>query len=139
MQVELLPAQAPPHPANDEFAAAVAVRVIEVPGSKLALQVWPQLMPGGLLTTLPLPVPAKVTPRTGEAPKFAMTEAFCINVTLQVPVPLQAPDQPAKYEFPDGDAVSVTCVPLGKLAVQVLPQLMPAGLLLTVPPPTPEG
>jgi hypothetical protein len=43
---------------------------------------------------------------------------FCVRVTLQVPVPLQAPDQPAKKEFAVGDAVSATWVPLEKLAVQ---------------------
>ena len=89
--------------------------------------------------TLPFPVPSKVTDSTGEALKPAMTEVFSINVTLQTPVPLQAPDQPAKKEFAVGDAVSVTWVPLGKLAMQAWPQLMPAGLLLTVPPPLPAA
>jgi hypothetical protein len=42
-----------------EPAAAVAVRVTDVP--KLAEQVVPQLMPLGLLVTVPLPVPAGVT------------------------------------------------------------------------------
>jgi hypothetical protein len=54
-------------------------------------------------------------------------------------VPLQAPDQPAKNEFAAGEALRVTCVPLEKLAAQVLPQLMPAGVLLTVPAPPPEA
>jgi hypothetical protein len=47
-----------------------------------------------------------------------MTDTFCIKVTLHTPVPLQAPDQPAKKEFAFGDAVSDTWVPLEKLAVQ---------------------
>jgi hypothetical protein len=36
-------------------------------------------------------------------------------------------------------AVSVTCVPLVKLAEQVLGQLIPAGLLVTVPAPEAGG
>jgi hypothetical protein len=95
-------------------------------------------MPGGLLVTVPFPVPATVTVSIGapgEVLKFAITEVFCINVTLHTPVPLQAPDHPANEEFAVGDAVSVTWVPLAKLALQVGPQLMPAGVLLTVPPP----
>lgn len=87
--------------------------------AKLALQVCPQLMPEGLLVTLPLPVPLKATVSTGEVLKLAMTEVFCVKLTLQTPVPLHAPDQPAKKEFAVGDAVSVTWVPLEKLAVQV--------------------
>ena len=77
-------------------------------GSKIALQVVPQLMPEGLLATLPLPEPLKVTTNTGEVLKLAITEVFCVNVTLQTPVPLQAPDHPAKKEFAVGDAVSDT-------------------------------
>jgi hypothetical protein len=65
-------------------------------------------MPAGLLATLPLPVPARVTPNTGKSLKLAMTEVFCVTVTLQTPVPLQSPDHPAKKEFAAGDAVSVT-------------------------------
>jgi hypothetical protein len=136
----LVPLHPPPaQPAKDEFAAAVAVSVTSVEGSKAALQVCPQLMPEGLLVTLPLPVPAEATVNTGEALKLAMTEVFCIRVTPQAPVPLHAPDQPAKNDFAVGEALSVTWVPLEKLAVQVEPQLMPAGLLLTVPPPPPAA
>jgi len=77
-------------------------------GAKSALQVVPQLMPEGLLATLPLPAPLKVTANTGEALKLAITEVFCVKLTLQTPVPLQAPDQPAKNEFAAGDALSDT-------------------------------
>ena len=138
-QVGPLPQLPPVQPANDELAAAVAVRVTRVLGSKLALQVCPQLMPEGLLVTPPLPVPPRATVRTGEVLKLAMTEMFCIKVTLHTPVPLQAPDQPAKKEFAVGDAVSATWLPLEKVAVQAWPQSMPAGLLLTVPAPAPAA
>ncbi len=54
-------APAPDHPANVELAPAVAVKVTDVPLSKLALQVDPQLIPEGLLVTVPVPVPAFCT------------------------------------------------------------------------------
>ena len=50
---------------------------------------------------------------------------------------MQAPDQPPKEEVALAAADKVTAVPLGKLAVHVDPQLMPAGLLVTVPAPAP--
>jgi hypothetical protein len=134
--VGLLPQLPPVHPANDELASAVAASVT-VPAPKLALQVCPQLIPDGELVTVPVPVPARATVSTGEVLKLAITEVFCVKVTLQAAVPLQPPDHPAKKEFAAGDAVRVTVVPLEKLALQAWPQLIPAGLLLTVPPPPP--
>jgi hypothetical protein len=65
-------------------------------------------MPEGLLATLPVPLPPTATVSTGEVLKLAITDVFCINVTLHTPVPLQAPDHPAKEEFAVGDAVSDT-------------------------------
>ena len=70
----------PVQPANIELTPAVAVSVTEVPGLKGALQVCPQLMPDGLLVTLPWPVPLKLTVSTGEVLKLAMTEVFCVTV-----------------------------------------------------------
>src|ERR1700682_3338472 len=58
-------------------------------------------------------------------------------VTVQVRVPEQAPLHPAKTEPAAGVAVSVTVVPLAKLAEQVAPQLIPPTLLVTVPVPLP--
>ena len=51
--------------------------------------------------------------------------------------PAQAPVQPANAEPAAGVAVSITPVPELKLALQVAPQLMPAGALATVPVPVP--
>ncbi len=67
----------------------------------------------------------------------AVTEVSLVKVTLQVPVPVQAPDQPANVEVAFGAAVSVTMVALVKLALHIAPQLIPAGLLMTVPAPVP--
>ena len=67
----------------------------------------------------------------------AVTAALPVKVTLQLPVPVQAPDQPANVELAFGAAVSVTIVPLVKLALHIAPQLIPAGLLMIVPAPVP--
>jgi hypothetical protein len=67
----------------------------------------------------------------------AVTEVLAVRFTAQVPVPVQAPDQPANAEPVLGVAVSVTDVPLAKLALHVDPQLMPDGLLVMVPVPAP--
>ena len=71
------------------------------------------------------------------AVNVAVTEALPVNVRLQVPVPVHAPDQPANVELAFGAAVSVTMVPLVKLALHVVPQVIPAGLLVIVPAPVP--
>jgi hypothetical protein len=55
--------------------------------------------------------------------------------TEQVPVPEHAPPQPAKVWPAPAVADSETVVPWLKLAEQVPPQLMPAGLEVTVPSP----
>ena len=68
----------------------------------------------------------------------AVTFWAALMVTVQGLVPLHPPPlQPVKVEPPLGVAVSVTVVPLVKLAVQVLPQVIPAGLEVTEPEPVP--
>jgi hypothetical protein len=67
----------------------------------------------------------------------APTLAAAFIVTVQEPVPLHAPLQPAKVEPVPGVAARVTTVPCAKLALQVAPQLKPAGELVTVPLPVP--
>jgi len=137
-----VPEQAPLHPAKVDPAAAVSVKVTTVPLLKLALQVLGQLMPLGLLLTVPVPVPATVTESANVVTvvlKVAVTAFAALMVTLQVPVPEQAPLQPAKVDPADAAAVKVTTVPLLKLALQVLGQTIPLGLLVTVPDPVPAG
>ena len=70
---------------------------------------------------------------------MAPTEAALFIVTEQLSaVPLQAPLQPVKAEPATGVAVSLTTVRLLMTARQVLPQLMPAGDEVTLPPPVPS-
>jgi hypothetical protein len=81
-------------------------------------------------------VPEMGVLQVAAGPNVAVTFRAALIVTVQVPVPLQAPDQPVKVEPAVGAAVRVTDVPSAILAEQVLPQLMPAGEL-TVPVPVP--
>jgi hypothetical protein len=142
LQVELLPLQPPPdHPAKVESVEGVSVSVTDVPSVRLTLQVGAQLIPAGTLATVPVPVPPRLTVSTTAfwiALKFAVTCWFALSITLQVELlPLQLPVHPAKEEFAPGASVRVTWVPLVKLALHEGAQLMPEGLLLTVPPPVP--
>jgi hypothetical protein len=90
-----------------------------------------------LLVTVPVPVPARLTVNTGPL-KFAVTRWLALSVTLQVGLlPVHGPLHPANDEFGPGVSVSVTWVPAVKLALQVDPQLIPGGLLVTVPVPVP--
>jgi hypothetical protein len=145
VQKGLTPLQPPPaHPANDEFVPAASVSVTAVPKLKLAVQVGAQLIPDGLLEIVPVPVPATLTVSTNEpwcAPKVAVTCWLSLRVRMQVGLaPVQPPPvHPVNDELVPAVAVSVTWVPLSKVPLQVVPQLIPAGLLLIVPPPAPAA
>jgi hypothetical protein len=70
-----------------------------------------QLIPAGLLVTVPPPFPDIVT----ESPKLlrvnvAVTDFAASRVTVQFPVPVHPPDQPVKFEFTSAVAVRVTTV-----------------------------
>jgi len=134
---------APVQPANVEPSAATAVSVTLVPLAKFAEQVVGQIIPVGVLITVPAPVPASLTV---SAKLFvvllnvAVTAVAAVTVTTQVPVPEHPPPvQPANVEPSAADAVSVTAVPLAKLAEHVVGQLIPAGALVTVPVPVPAS
>src|SRR5215468_5900140 len=96
-------------------------------------------MPDGDEVTVPLPVPARVTPsaKVDAVLNVAVTARAADIVTVQVPVPEQAPLQPVNDEPLAADAVSVTEAPLAMFALQVLPQLMPPVFDVTVPEPLP--
>jgi len=90
-----------------------------------------------LVTKIRFP-PGGVTLQSAEL-NFAFTVVFAERDKVHVPVPEQPPpDQPANFELAFGTAVKVMDVPPPKDALQVAPQLMPAGLLVTVPLPLPD-
>jgi len=136
-----IPVQAPPQPAKTEPSAALCVNVTCVPLAKLAEQVSGQIIPAGALVTVPVPFPASVTVNVKLltlAVKFAVTAVAAPIVNVHVPVPSQGPaPQPVNVDPVAGAAVNVTIVPLAKLAAHAVPQLIPAGALVTVPVPVP--
>ena len=104
----------------------------------------PQSIPLGDEVTVPEPDPLVETvsvcaahPGHGSALNVAATVASAFNVTIQVPVPEQAPDQPVKALPGSGVAVSVTSVPQVNGVEQVMPQSIPLGDDVTVPEPDP--
>ena len=112
-----VPVQSPSQPANAEPDAGVAVSVTEVPSVKVAEQVAPQLMPAGLLVTVPLPCFPTVSVRMVGVEDVLVKGAVTLRAALIVvvhvsAVPEQLPLQPEKDEPLAGLAVSVTVVPL---------------------------
>ena len=73
-------------------------------------------MPAGVLVTVPEPVPDLLTVRvkvgvgTGNSSNIAETVLAWVMVTVQLEVPEQAPDQPAKTEPAAGLALRLTRV-----------------------------
>ena len=111
-----VPEQAPLQPVKVEPLIALAVRVTAVLAAKAALHAvpfCPQVIPVGLEVMVPAPAPPFVTVSVGsELLKVAVTLCACDMLTEQVPVPEQAPLQPAKVEPLAAAAVRVTAVPL---------------------------
>lgn len=77
----------------------------------------------------------KTCPVDEEALNAAVALRAAVIETVQLAVPLQAPLQPVKVCPAAGVAVSVTLAPDAKLALQALPQLMPAGDEVMTPEP----
>ena len=67
----------------------------------------------------------------------AVTFLAALMVTEHAPLPLQSPPQLVNTEFVPAAGVRLTTVGLVKLEVHVAPQLIPAGLEVTVPVPVP--
>jgi hypothetical protein len=126
-------------PANavPPLPAGVAVNVT-LGEEKPNEHVLPQLMPDGLLVTVPLApvVDVFATARFASVElKVAVTLRAWLIVTTHVPVPEQpSPLQPMNWTFAPGVAVSVTTVFWGICAEQAEPQLIPPVSLVTVLP-----
>jgi hypothetical protein len=135
-----VPEPPPLQPANVDPPAAAAVSVTTVPLVYDSEQSAPQLIPAGEDVTVPLPVPDLVTFSVNVwTVKLAVTVVAAFIVTVQVPVPEQPPPlQPLNVDPPAADAVSVTTVPPLYASEQSAPQLIPAGLDVTVPLPVPD-
>ena len=92
-------------------------------------------MPAGELFTVPLPLTVTVSVCAGSDANVAVTLWALFIVTVQAPVPEQAPDQPVNLYPRAAAGVSVTLVPEVNAAEQVPGQEMPEGELVTVPLP----
>src|SRR5438132_1818741 len=105
-----VPEQLPPlQPPNADPPSGVAVSVTTVPPTKLAAQVAPQLMPAGMLVTVPAPAPTVETVRTKTCANVAVTVVAADTVTTHPSEPVHPPPlQPLKTQFAPGVAVSVT-------------------------------
>ena len=87
---------------------------------------------------MPVPVPALVVERVYVLRvNVAVTLRAAVMLTVQAPVPVQAPVHPANVEPVPAAAARLTLVPLEKLALHALPQLTPPGVEVTVPLPVP--
>ena len=144
-----VPVHAPLQPANVLPLAAWATRVMAVLMGKLAtalLQSAAQFNTEGLLVTVPVPVPdlLNVTVRVTKVMvlKLAVTSTALLPAAMvQVPVPVQAPLQPANVLPLAAWATRVMVVLIGKLAaalLQLAAQFNNEGLLVTVPVPVPD-
>jgi hypothetical protein len=90
------PEHEPVHPEKVLLLEAVSVSVTWVFAGKLEEQMGPQLIPAGVLVTVPVPAPARITVIPSPALKTALTVAAAVRVMVQMPVPVQFPFQPPK-------------------------------------------
>jgi hypothetical protein len=130
------------------------LNVISRPASAVTVQVacdWPAPTAHVPFTT-PVPVtstlsrPAAVTLTVTvmvRRANVAVTLRACDSVTTHAPAPVQSPVQPEKVLLASGAAVSVTLAPGANGAVHPaalgVAQVMPAGALVTEPPPAPSS
>ena len=84
-----VPVQAPVHPANAKLVPGVSLSVTCVFWAKLAEHVVGQLIPEGLLTMVPDPVPARVTVNATLVPGTGWGEGD---------VPMLPPPQPERRQ-----------------------------------------
>lgn len=133
--------KSPAQPENTLPAFAVAFSVTLDAAGKANVQTAPQSMPAGSLLTMPRPLPPRLTVR-GSCCRRKVTVMSSVLFTLSAHTGLDAqtaasPDHVSNSNpLPRIAAASNVMVdPVAKLAVQVVPQSMPAGVLKTRPVP----
>lgn len=138
VRLQVAPLQAPPKPLNWAPEPGVAISATVVPAVKLAVQVEGQLIPSGLLVMVPVPVIETVTWACAAGgvtcANNAPTCVFADNVNLHIR-PLHPLLKPVKFWPEAAVAVKVTVVAWLNDVLQADGQLMPGGLLVTVPAP----
>jgi hypothetical protein len=104
--------QLPDQPANVEPEADVAVKVTAVPLLSVVEQELPQLIPVGLLVTVPVPVPARLTVSVYAVMRLNTAVQLMLAFIVTLPsVQSALPDQLAKVEPVAGAAVNFTTLP----------------------------
>jgi hypothetical protein len=99
----------PDHPPKLAPARGVAVSATTCPEANDALQVTPQLMPAGLLVTVPLPVPIFVRVRVLGTERVNVAVQLRVADIVTLPsVQSASPVQPANVDPATGVAVRAT-------------------------------
>lgn len=98
------------------------------------------LPPGVVFTLVEVPTDG-VNVKFAPLLNVAVTDSAALIVTVHVvPVPVHPPPlHPAKFEPEPGVSVNVTCEPALKFALQPSGQVIPLGLLETLPVPVPAS
>src|SRR6266545_6130704 len=133
------PAQlrSPLHPVKAEPRAGAARRTTRVAAAKFAEQSVTQSIDPGLPVTRPFPLPLRLTFSV-----LPLTANMAVQVLLRFMITTPSkqsgsPLHPEKTEPEAGVGVRATVAPFEKSAVQVDPQSIPTGLLVTLPVPVP--
>jgi hypothetical protein len=136
-----VPLHAPPQPLKDHPESGLAVSVTVVFAANEAEHVPRQLLiPAGLLLTEPFPDTVTVSVNVVVVENVTVTVRLLFIVTVHCLLSVETESQPLQLltvEPLAGVAVRVTTVPRRNVAVQVVPQLIPGGSLVTVPLPVP--
>jgi hypothetical protein len=114
LHVDVLPpvpeAQGPDQPPNVELPSpgSVSVRVTFWPDMKVALHVEPQLIPDGLLVTVPVPLPVFVTVTVPLALANVPTAFASPDLTIPQLVFADTPEQSPPHDVSPEPALTIT-------------------------------
>ena len=128
--------ESPLQPRKNDPGNGVTVSVTTCPDRNGALQVAPQLMPAGLLLIMPLPVPPLLTVSVLGGVELRIKVAVQLrssDIVTMLSAQSALPVQPTKDHPAAGVAIRLICCSNPNCVVQMLPQEMPVGLLVTVP------